>query len=111
MNRSTLRRASIATAVALISAAGAAPMTGCESGGFGGMSASQSAMNMLSPMVKDAANSYLGNLTSLTNSLGNLQDFQGVMDLVKKAEPMAKEIYGSYQTLAGPTGDARPHLM
>ena len=43
--------------------------------------------------------------------LRSLEDLQGVMDLVKKAEPMVKELYSSYQTLSGTTGEERSNLM
>ncbi len=99
-----------AIGLSLLGAATICSMTGCQSGGLSGLM-NRSAMDMLTPMVKDAANSYISNLTSLTSSLGNLKDLQGVMDFVKKAEPIAKDLSSSYQTLSNTTGDERSNLI
>lgn len=111
MTRESFRRVAAATACALVSAGVLGPVAGCQSGGLGGILGSKSAMDMLSPMVKDAANSYLGNLASLTSSLGNLKDLQGVLDFVQKAQPMVEQLSSSYQTLSGTTGEERSNLM
>lgn len=87
------------------------PVAGCQGNGLGGLMGSSSAMELLSPLVKDAANSYVSNLTSLTSSLANLKDLQGVMDFVKRVEPTVKQLSSSYQTLAGTTGEERSNLM
>ena len=76
-----------------------------------GLMGNKSAMDMLSPLIKDAANSYVSNLTSLTSSLGNLKDLQGVMDFVKKAEPTVKQLSSDYQTLSATTGEDRSNLL
>lgn len=105
-SRSLVRSA----ALLLISAAAFSPLSGCQSGGLSGLM-NQSAMELLTPMVKDAANSYVNNLTSLTGSLANLKDLNGVMEFVKKAEPMVKELSSSYNTLSNTTGEERSNLM
>ena len=104
---STLART---TAILFIAAGVVSPISGCQSGGLGGLM-NQSAMELLTPMVKNAANSYVNNLTALTSSLGNLKDLNGVMEFVKKAEPMVKEVSSSYTTLSNTTGEERANLM
>ena len=111
MKCNVVRRLGAGALIAIAGAGVSVSSVGCQSGGLGGLRSSKSAMEMLSPMVKDAANSYVGNLTSLTSSLGNLKDLQGVMDFVKKAEPMVKELSSSYKTLAATTGEERSNLM
>lgn len=111
MIRAPFLRLAPAIALTILGAAMLSPLPGCQSGGLGGLMGSPAAMQLLSPLVKDAANSYLGNLTSLTSSLGNLKDLQGVMDFVKKAEPTVKQLSSSYQTLSGTSGDERANLI
>lgn len=111
MTRNISRCLGAASAVAVFGSATLAPVAGCQSGGLGGLLGSSSAMDMLSPVVKDAANSYLTNLTSLTSSLGSLKDLQGVMDFVKKIEPMVQQLSSSYETLAATTGAERSNLL
>ncbi len=109
VTRSSIRRRGIVGACVVGSMF--APMCGCQSGGLGGLLGSQSAMELLSPLVRDAANSYVGNLGSLTSSLGNLKDLEGVLDFVKKIEPTINELSSSYQTLAGTSGAERENLL
>jgi hypothetical protein len=111
MLRTLAPRLALSSALILAAAAMLSPLSGCQSGGLAGLMGSKSAMDMLTPMVKDAANSYVGNLTSLTSSLGNLKDLQGVMDFVKKVEPTVKELSSSYNTLSATTGEERSNLM
>jgi len=111
MTRQRIHRLAMATAWAIVSATALGPVAGCQSGGLGGMMGSKSAIDLLTPMVKDAANSYLSNLTSLTSSLGSLKDYQGMLDFVKKAQPMVEQLSSSYRTLSETTGEERSNLM
>ncbi len=110
MNRHPLKRACLTLACSLIAALALLPLQGCKSGPLADMM-NRSAMDMLAPMVKDAANSYINNLTALTSSLSDIRDLQGVMDFVQKAKPMADQLTSSYQTLSGTTGEERTNLL
>lgn len=110
MNSKAMRGVVMGVAISFGGLAALGPLGGCEGGGLGGLLGSKSAMEMLSPLVKEAADSYVGNLSSLTSSLGNIKDLSGVMDLVKKAEPMVKQLSSSYQTLSNTTGEERANL-
>ena len=111
MTRNVICRLGIGITLTMVGATMLSPIAGCQSVGLGDAMSSRSAMEMLSPMLKDAANSYVSNLTSLTSSLGNLNDLQGVLDFVKKVEPMVKELSSSYQALSSTTGEERSNLM
>jgi hypothetical protein len=111
MPRRTVSRITLSAALTLAACALVSPMSGCQSGGLAGLMGSKSAMDMLTPMVKDAANSYIASLTSLTSELKNLKDLQGVMDFAKKAQPTVEQLSSSYQTLSGTTGEERSNLM
>lgn len=84
---------------------------GCQGGGLGGMLGGSSAMDALSPAIKDAANSYLGSLTSLTDAMKNIRGYQDALNFVQKAEPMVSQLSSSYQTLAATGGTDRSNLL
>ncbi len=88
-----------------------APMSGCESSNLGGLLGSPAAMELLSPLVKQAANTYLNDLALLTESLGELTSLSGVLAFVEKIEPTVRQLSSAYQTLAGTTGDERANLL
>jgi hypothetical protein len=111
MNHNFFARIAISSALILTAIITISPLSGCQSGGLAGLMGNKTAMDLLSPLVKDAANSYVSNLTSLTSSLGNLKDLQGVMDFVKKAEPTVKQLSSDYQTLSATTGEERSNLL
>ncbi len=114
MTRSVFARGSrlVCVLIAALAAGGASGvMTGCQSGGLGGLMGGSSAMEALSPAIKDAANSYLGNLTSLTDAMKNIRGYQDALGFAQKAEPMLSKLSSSYQTLAGTSGTDRSNLL
>lgn len=90
--------------------AGGLSMSGCQSGGLGDLM-NKSAMEMLTPMVKDAANSYLANIKSLTSALANVRDMPTALSFVQEAEPKIKQLSSAYNTLSGTTGEERSNLF
>lgn len=86
-------------------------MGGCESVPLRGLLQSQTAMNLLSPLVKDAANAYISDLTSLSALLNNLDSLQGVMDFVSEIQPTIDTLSSAYKTLSNTTGDERQWLL
>jgi hypothetical protein len=108
--RSGRLRASVLAGVIALGTA-ALPIAGCKGGGLGGLMSSPTAMDLLAPAIKDAANAYVGNLTSLANSLGKLNSLQGVVDFVNKAQPVVKQVRSSYDTLAATSGVERANLV
>ncbi|MBY0263292.1 MAG: hypothetical protein K2Q20_13170 [Phycisphaerales bacterium] len=113
MRYSFARRSRLAGVVALsLLATGAGGgLGGCESGGLGGMLGGSSALEALSPAIKDAANSYLGNLTSLTDAMKNIRGYQDAINFAQKAEPMVSQLSSSYQTLSATGGTDRSNLL
>lgn len=98
---------------ALISGGVIAPtttMTGCESTQLGSILNSPAAMDLLSPLVKDAANSYIANLKSLTNMLGGLDNLSAVMDFLNMIEPTINDLKSAYSTLASTSPEERKWL-
>ncbi len=88
-----------------------APLSGCQSmGGLGGLG-SKTAMELLAPALKDAANSYLSNVSQLTGALKNVNGYQDSLKLVQQAEPMVKQASSAYQTLAATSGEDRANLI
>lgn len=85
-------------------------MTGCESAQLGGLLNSKTAMDLLSPLVKEAANSYVANLTDLTGMLGNINNLQGVMEFINMIEPTIKDLKSAYSTLASTSTEERKWL-
>lgn len=89
-------------------------LSGCQGGGGGGLAGlmgQPTAMSLLSPMIKDAANGYIGNLTSLTSSLNGLKSWQDAVKLVEEAMPKVKALKSDYDTLAAVSGDDRMNLL
>ncbi len=89
----------------------AAPMSGCQSGGALSGLMGKSAMDLLAPALKEAANSYVSSISSLTGELANIRGFQDVLAFVEKAEPLVKQASSSYNTLASTTGADRSNLL
>ena len=86
-----------------------APLSGCQS--MGGLIGSKTAMELLAPALKDAANSYLSNVSQLTSALKNVNGYQDALKLVQQAEPMVKQASSAYQTLAATSGEDRANLI
>lgn len=85
-------------------------MTGCESTQIGSILNSKTAMDLLSPLVKDAANSYIANLKNLTNMLGGLDNLSAVMDFLNMIEPTINDLKSAYNTLASTSPEERKWL-
>jgi hypothetical protein len=88
-----------------------APLSGCQNGGLGGLMGSKSAMELLSPALKDAANSYIGNVGQLTSALQGVNGYQDALNLIQKIEPMVKQASSAYQTLSATSGEDRSNLL
>ena len=86
-------------------------MSGCETTQLRSILGSQTAMDLLSPMVKDAAKAYITDLTSLSGLLGNVDSIQGVMNFVSDIQPTIDQLKKAYQTLANTSGDERRWLL
>ncbi len=63
MNQNLLGRVVVGAKLVVGGVATLASLSGCEGGGLGGLLGSTSAMKLLSPLVKDAANSCVSNLS------------------------------------------------
>lgn len=82
-------------------------MTACESSQLGNLLNSPTAMDLLSPLVKDAANSYIANLTDLTSMLSDINSLQGVLSFIENIQPTIDQIRSAYNTLASTTPEER----
>ncbi|MCU0689136.1 MAG: hypothetical protein MUE97_05285, partial [Phycisphaerales bacterium] len=69
------------------------------------------AMSLLSPLVKDAANSYVGGLGSLTSMLSGVKGWQDALKLVEKIQPTINQVGEAYSTLASTSGADRANLL
>lgn len=85
-------------------------MSGCESTQIRDLLSSPTAMDLLSPLVKDAANNYIANLTSLTGMLGEINSLQGVLAFIDQIEPTIDQLKSAYSTLASTTPEERQWL-
>lgn len=88
----------------------ATTMSGCGTAPIRDLLTNTSAMDLLSPLVKDAANSYITNLKSLTNMLGGLDNIQAVLDFVNMIEPTINDLKSAYNTLASTSPEERQWL-
>ncbi len=98
---------------AFISAGFIAPatsMTSCSTAPVRDLLTSSSAMDLLSPLVNDAANSYIANLNNLTSMLGNLDSISAVIDFLKLVEPTINDLQSAYSTLASTSPEERKWL-
>jgi hypothetical protein len=101
--RSILLRAALCSAIL----APLPTMTACESSQLGNLLNSPTAMDLLSPLVKDAANSYIANLTDLTSMLSDINSLQGVLSFIENIQPTIDQIRSAYNTLASTTPEER----
>ena len=88
----------------------ATSMTSCSTAPVRDLLTSSSAMDLLSPLVKDAANSYIANLNNLTSMLGNLDSISAVIDFLKLVEPTINDLQSAYSTLASTSPEERKWL-
>jgi hypothetical protein len=110
MSSRTLAFPLVAASLTLIlSGACIAQLSGCQS--MGNLMGSKTAMELLAPALKDAANSYLSNISQLTSSLKNVKGYQDALKLIQDAEPMVKQASSAYQTLAATSGEDRANLI
>ena len=101
------RALSVCCGVALLG--GVAPMSGCQNGSLSGL-LGKDAMAMLSPYLKDAANSYLTNINSLVDSLSKVQGLSDAVAIAPKVEPAAKDAKKAYDVMAAATPEERELL-
>lgn len=111
MNLLLSRRLLAVSTCALFCTGMTGSMSGCESSPLRGILRSQTAMDLLSPMVKDAANAYISDLMALSQRLENLDSLQGVMEFVSEIQPTIDTLNSAYKTLANTTGDERRWLL
>jgi len=104
------RRLIISTALCTAILAPMPVMSGCESTQIRDLLSSPTAMDLLSPLVKDAANNYIANLTSLTGMLGEINSLQGVLAFIDQIEPTIDQLKSAYNTLASTTPEERKWL-
>jgi len=111
MKRNRSRRV-LAVSVSVVFCTGiGGSMSGCETAPLRGLLNSPTAMQLLSPLVKDAANAYISDLTSLTGLLANVNSLDGVMNFVSVIQPMIDKLTSAYNTLSNTTGDERKWLL
>ncbi len=103
-------RVTTVSILALLGVAATAPVTGCK-GGMGSITGSPTAMERLSPLVKDAANSYIKNINALIQSLEKVNDIPSAVRAANTLEPTVKDINSAYSTLAGTRGEERSNLL
>lgn len=85
-------------------------MSGCSSTQIRDLLNSPTAMELLSPLIKDAANNYIANLTDLTTMLGEINSLQGVIAFIDQIQPTIDQLKSAYQTLANTTPEERQWL-
>lgn len=85
-------------------------MTACESSQIRDLLNSPTAMELLSPLLKDAANNYIANLTDLTAMLADSNSLQGVIAFIDQIQPTIDQLKSAYQTLASTTPEERKWL-
>lgn len=116
MNNGTARRLNSAgilgaMAVMMVGVGVSAGMAGCQGGGGLGGMFEKSAMEMLTPALKNAANSYIGSLGSLADAMKSVKGYQDAIGLVEKVQPMIKQASSAYQTLSATSGADRANLI
>ncbi len=85
-------------------------MSGCESTQIRDFLNSPTAMDLLSPLIKDAANNYIADLTNLAAMLAEINSLQGVLAFIDQIQPTIKQLNTAYQTLASTTPEERQWL-
>lgn len=104
-------RLSLCSAVcALCLLACVAPMPGCQNSGLSSL-IGKDAMELLSPLLKDAANSYLTNINALVDSLGKVHSLSDAVSVAPKIEPAAKDAGKAYKTLSSATPEERKLII
>ncbi len=85
-------------------------MSGCESTQIRDLLNSPTAMDLLSPLIKDAANNYIADLTNLAAMLADIKTLQGALAFIDQIQPTLKQLNTAYQTLASTTSEERQWL-
>lgn len=102
-----MRHTLTATITALtLATLAAAPMTGCQGSSLSSMMG-QDAMALLSPLMKDAAKSYLTNINDLVSAVEKVSSVQDAVTIAPKIEPAAKDAGKAYKTLSSATPEER----
>lgn len=111
MNMSLSRRILAISTSAILCTGIGGTMSGCETTQLRNILGTQTAIDLLSPFVRDAANAYISDLTSLTGMLDNIDSLQGVIAFVRNIQPTIDKLTSAYQTLSDTTGDERRWLL
>jgi len=111
MNLKISSRVLVVSASAIFCTGIGGTMTGCESSQIRSILGSETAMDLLSPLVKNAANTYIKDLTAIAGYLDNIDTLQGVMDFVTMIKPTVEQLTTAYETLSNTTGDERRWLL
>lgn len=85
------------------------PLSGCQNGSMQGVFG-KSAMDLLSPFLKDAANSYINNLKVVATELAGVRSLTDAVAVAPRIEPAAKDVRTAYNTLAAATPQERKLL-
>ncbi len=104
------RRLIITSAISIAAIAPLTHMTACESSQIRDLLNSPTAMDLLSPILKDAANNYIANLTDLAAMLADINSLQGVIAFIDQIQPTLDQLKTAYQTLENTTPEERKWL-
>lgn len=104
------RRLIITSTLSIAAIAPLTSMTACESSQIRDLLNSPTAMDLLSPLIKDAANNYIANLTDLAAMLADINSIQGVIAFIDEIQPTIDQLTSAYQTLASTTPEERKWL-
>jgi len=104
------RRLIITSALSIAAIAPLTSMTACESSQIRDLLNSPTAMDLLSPILKDAANNYIANLTDLAAMLADINSLQGVIAFIDQIQPTLDQLKTAYQTLENTTPEERKWL-
>lgn len=102
-------RSPLSAVVCGVSLAACLPLAGCQNSSLQGMFG-QSAMDLLSPFLKDAASSYINNLKSVATQLAGVRSLTDAVAVAPKIEPAAKDVRTAYNTLSAATPQERKLL-
>jgi hypothetical protein len=86
-------------------------LTGCQSGGLGNLGSSDTAMEQLTPVVREAAKTYISSLSTLTSRVKYVHDLHDAIGFSEKARPLLDQISNSHEILSLTTGEDRVNLV
>ncbi len=104
------RRLIITSAISIAAITPLTSMSACSSTQIRDLLNSPTAMDLLSPILKDAANNYITNLTDLAAMLGDINSIQGVIAFIDQIQPTIDQLKSAYQTLENTTPEERQWL-